>query len=120
MRSRSRVRFPTRAGVALVLVLLNACSSWRTHSQGAESLLAKRYPPARIEVFTEERGKFKLDQPQIVGDSLVGTLKDTTVVLPLSEVSRVKHRRLNWWKTSLAFLGVTFVAAGVAVGVSMN
>ena len=120
MHSRSGVRFRFRAGVALVLVLLNGCSSWKTHSQGPESLLAKRYPPTRIEVFTSDSGSFKIKQPQIVGDSLMGMHKDTTVTVALSDVSRVKHQRLSWWKTSLVFLGTTFLAAGIAVGVSMQ
>lgn len=120
MRSHRRFRFPCRASVALVLVLLNGCSSWRTHSQGPESLLAKRYAPTRIEVVTRESGSFKIRQPQIVGDSLLGIHKDTVAAVALADVSKVQHRRLSWWKTSLVFVGVTFTAIGVGVGLSMN
>lgn len=120
MHFRSGVRFPFRASVALVLVLLNGCSSWKTHSQGPESLLAKKYPPSRIEVFTSGSKPFKIKQPRIVGDSLMGVHKDTTVTVALSDVSRVKHKRLSWWKTSVVFLGTMLLAAGIAVGVSMQ
>lgn len=113
MRFPSRVRVQARAGVALAVVLLSACTTWRTHSQGAESLMAKRNPPSEIEVITQRQEKFRVKAPRIVGDSLTGIHADTSIAFPLIDIAEVKEEK-DRYHPGFVVLGVMMGALLVA------
>ena len=114
------LRWRSRSAAALLLVGLSGCSSYRHYQPGPEALLSQRRPPHQIEVFRRDARAIKLTEPRLVGDSIIGTHKDTAVVVPLSDVTRVKRRKGDVLESLLLMTGVTVVGMGVGVALTFN
>lgn len=91
------------------------CTSWRTQSLSPERVIAERRPSAII-VTQAGQGSFRLEAPYIKQDSLIGWDKWAAerVAIPLAEVTEIKVRESDAYKSELVALGVV-VGVGVAI-----
>ena len=103
MRTAAAVKRP----VAIVtLALTAACSS----IQAVPVEFISEYKPQTVDLYIGYGRHVAVDNPQVVGDSVVGTDGSKTVVVPLGTVEQISTRRFSSPRTvmlvgSLAILG---------------
>jgi hypothetical protein len=86
------------------------------HSVSPESFITAEQP-RQVIVFEEDGDVYVVDNPRIVGDSLVGLDTEflSTVALPLTDVVEVWVRRKSATRTLLLAGGVVAAAAAVVL-----
>ena len=105
---------PWRSTVALMLILLTtACTSWRVEPLAPQALLARN--PSTLRVMRTDSSMLVLQDPELRGDTLVGTgARGAQVRVPLDSVRQTSTRRFSPLKTFGVLVGM---AATAVVGV---
>ena len=111
----SRSKPPVTRFLACVLLLTYApgCTTWRSQSGNTPSIIEAKQPTC-IRVVRSDGSRFVLENPTIIGDSLVGMLRPGPgsvfrAAIHLHEIGAVETREID----VLAVLEV--VATGVAL-----
>jgi hypothetical protein len=102
-------------GLALTVILLAGCHSWRVAAVTPEQLLAGHPKVVRVERIAG--GQIDLAMPEVRGDTLVGRVAAYTVAIPLREIRTISVKRTNIVKSLL--LGITIAAAALAAGLAI-
>lgn len=98
----------------LSAVLLPACYDWHVPELGPAPYIARERPEI-VRVTLGGGTKLDVEGPEVIRGSIVGVLGpqgrgrmmiDSTVVLPLDEVSTVEVRELNRVRTAVAVVAV--------------
>ena len=103
---------------AVVAILLAGCTTWRVQWISPETVI-RRDQPGAVEVTRVDSSRVVLDQPRIVGDSLVGKVEGAVASIALADVAYVAVRRGEGGGTAglvlLASLaGLAALAAAIA------
>lgn len=116
----NRIRGPV-CSILIAAQTLAGCTSWHIEQVSPQALLNREHP-SEIQVQERAGTKYVLDAPQIVGDSLTGTVQRVTTRetvenvprrIPLSAVEHVAVRKSDGVKTVLAVAGGFVVILGV-------
>ncbi len=110
---------PWRSAVALMLVLLTpACTTWRVERLAPQALLARN--PSTLRVMRTDSSMLVLQDPELQGDTLVGTgAKGAEVRVPLDSVRQTSTRRFSPLKTFGVLVGMAATAVvGLAIYIS--
>lgn len=108
--------------VLCTVPLFSACVSWHVSSATPAAVVAEQ--PSRLLVESHSGEVVELANPQIVGDSLVGSIPGTgtpgtpldRAAFALPDISRVATRRLDMRKTMGAFIAPgAFALLGIQV-----
>lgn len=104
-----------RGLVALVLLASGAaaCTRWEVQRLSPQQVVAEM-KPTRMRVTRSDSTRLLVVQPQVVGDSLLGTVPRGAYSMPLSDVAGVAVRKGDAGGTIM--LLVVIGAAGVAAG----
>jgi hypothetical protein len=98
---------------AMLSLALVACTRW-VPQELTPAQVVSEMKPARIRVTRSDSTRLVLVQPQVAGDSMIGSVPGRRTSIPLSDVAAVSLRKGNPGGTVLVVLGV-LVAAGVWV-----
>ena len=72
---RKRAPFARGVALALFVLYLPACTSWRAQSFPAQAVIRDTHPQ-RIRLTRLDGSRVEIANPRIVGDSIVGTNRD--------------------------------------------
>ena len=72
---RKRAPFVRGVALALFVLYLPACTSWRAQSFSAQAVILDERPK-RIRLTRLDGSRVEITNPRIVGDSIVGTNRD--------------------------------------------
>ena len=121
MRTRNGSRSAQRFGrLVLLMASLTACAKWQVQAASPQQLLAER-EPARVRVTRADHTTIILHQPELLGDTLYGIVRDgpgpaePRQGVPLSDIAQVAIRRQDPLATGALALGSAALAAGVGV-----
>jgi len=99
--------------LALALLALPACTSWRSTSADAVSA----NEPSRVRVTTTEGSRYTLYNATVRGDSLYGrTEVGTDVAVAVADLDRAETRRFSAVKTAGAAVGGVIAAGALYLG----
>ncbi|HUP18914.1 MAG TPA: hypothetical protein VM778_03050 [Gemmatimonadota bacterium] len=120
MHGLDRTRAPSpdiraSAIVALALLTLAGCMTWKAGEGGTEAVLAGR--PDKVRVLLANGNQVELDSPVLSGDSLLGLSSGRRMAVALERVRGVEVRRFSVARTAL-FVGAGVTAVIIAVNVS--
>jgi hypothetical protein len=110
----------TIARCAAVAVLVAGCTTWRVQWVSPETVI-RRDQPGAVEVTRVDSSRVVLQDPRVVGDSLVGKVDGAVESVALAHVAYVAVRRGDGAGTAgLVLLGALagFVAVAAAVAAS--
>ena len=115
--SRSKSSLPRFLACALLLVFASSCMTpWRRQPGDPRSIIEAKQP-TQIRLW-RAGGSVVLENPTIVGDSLVGWSTEgqmsARVATPLDQIRAVETRGIDGGKTALAVLGVAATVALIA------
>jgi len=101
---------------ALLLLYLPACTAWHVEKGvSPEQLIATKHPNA-VRVTRPDSSNIVLHQPRIAaGDSLSGLHNGAPSSVAVSDVRQVAIRKVSAGQTIALVLGITVVAAAIAV-----
>ena len=106
----SRSQPPATRFLAWVLLLAFAsgCMGWRSQSGDTQSIIEAKQP-TQIRLVRSDGSRFVLENPTIIGDSLVGMLRlgrgsGFRAAIPLHEVGPVEIEEIHKVRTALAVL----------------
>jgi hypothetical protein len=108
----SHRRTPLPRGAIALLLLVAACSSWRTEPVTPTQLIQSRQP-RKIRIERVDGTRLVLAQPFVRGDTVAGTVRRDTVRIAESDISRVAVRRFSWLRTGGLVVGTSGAALGV-------
>ncbi len=117
--SRSKPQGTRFVAYVLLLAFASSCMGpWRVQSGDARSIVeAKR--PNKIRVYRSGGSGVELENPTIVGDSLVGMSTQprpsVRVAMPLDQIRAVETRGIDGGKTTALVLGVGALVAVIAM-----
>jgi hypothetical protein len=116
MRARGSMHLAV-LGALHVGTTLTACTSWRVQRVSPEQLLKNERPRA-VRVYRADRSSVILNRPQLVTDSLLGTIRGQRTGVPLAGITQIAVRRGNALKTTGLILGIlgTFFVVHCATG----
>jgi hypothetical protein len=92
-------------GTLLVATTLTACTSWWVQRVSPEQLLKEERPRA-VRVQRADRSRVILNSPQLVPDSLLGTIRGQRTSVLLTDITQIAVRRGNALKTTGLILGI--------------
>ncbi len=104
----------TAFAIVSVTVSLAGCAGWRPVPQGDIAPRLSTEKPVRVQL--RDGSIVVLDQPRVVGDSLIGNLGPTheRTAVALSAVQALDERGVSVWRTAgtvaLVYVGATIVA----------
>ena len=125
--SRSKSSLPRFLACALLLVFASSCMTpWRRQPGDPRSIIEAKQP-TQIRLW-RAGGSVVLENPTIVGDSLVGMSTErqssaTTpyrVATPLDQIRAVETRGIDGGKTALAVLGVGALVAVIVAAAAVS
>ena len=114
----SRSQPPVTRFLAWVLLLAFAsgCMGWRSQSGDTQTIIEAKQP-TQIRLVRSDGSRFVLENPTIIGDSLVGMLRlgrgsGFRAAIPLHEVGPVEIEEIHKGRTALAvlYIGSTLIA----------
>ncbi len=109
-----------RALLVLPFVLAlpaGACHGWNAQTSPAPEVVAAQNGRGTVRVIRRDQSVLVLANPQVAGDSIVGTAGNPPVrtAVALADVQRVDTRSVNAWKTGGLVFGTLLVVSAVAV-----
>ena len=114
--SNSSLWRPSARTVLILYLSCTACTSWRPDSLTPQAVVAKK--PLSLRVTRTDSSQVVLDNPQMQGDTIVGTGSHKAQVrVGLGSVLLTETRRGDVGKSLLVLLGIAVVVAAV-VGAS--
>ena len=115
MTRPTSLRRSTATAMLAMQVLASGCHSWQTQSGSAETVLTAS-PREQVRIATVSEPKMReMKNPRVSGDTLYGTMADTTKVegVPLSDVTAIQVQKGSAGKTVALVLGATAIVVGV-------
>ncbi len=104
----------------LLLVFASGCQGWLSQSGDTQSIIEAKQP-TQIRLVRSDGSRFVLENPTIIGDSLVGMLRlrqgsGFRVAIPLHKVGPVEMEEIHKVNTALAVLYFgSSIVAGLVV-----
>ena len=116
MRRRSLAILPFAIALSA-----GACHGWNAQTSPAPEVVAAQNGRGTVRVIRHDQSTMVLANPQVVGDSIVGTAGDPPqrTAVALADVQRVDTRRVNAWKTGGLVFGTLLVVSAVAVAAAV-
>jgi hypothetical protein len=114
------LRLAARPTIAVLLLTtqLVGCTEWRAQTMSARDLIESSHP-GRLRVTRTDSTSVVLDQPALLGDTLVGQVKGSRSAVAVADVASVAVRRTNTVNTVLLIGGILgLTAAAAAAGSS--
>ncbi len=121
----SRSKPPALRFLACVLLLAfaSSCTTWRSQSGDTQSIIRAEQ---RIRVNRTDGSRVVLENPTIVGDSLVGMTTDRQtsgsiqyrLAVPLDQIGAVETEEIDGGRTALAVLGAGALVAVIVAAVA--
>ena len=109
---RTRNPLARRVIAALLMVLLNACYSWRPTAVSPRRLIVEE-EPSPIRVVLSDGTELTLRNPTIQHDSIItGLVRFGTENLLVRDVSRIEVQRFSLFRT----VGVVVLASAILAG----
>ena len=96
---------------AMMSMALISCTQW-VRQELTPAQVVTETKPAQIRVTRSDGTRVVLGQPQVVSDSMIGSVPGQRLSIPLSDVAAVSLRKGNPGGTALLFVGAL---AGVGV-----
>ena len=96
-----------RAGAALLLAVLGACSSWRVQPVAPAQLLGQS-SPSQVRLRLHDGRRVVVHQPVLRSDSVVSATPGDSAALAIAEVDSVELRKGDPAKT----IGLTLLIVG--------
>jgi len=118
-RWRARVSILTAFTLALAL---GACGTWRASPLPPARVIAEQ-DPDYVRLHRPGRATVSVLEPQLIGDSIVGTAGRGRVSTPLSDVTAIDVRGVSAGRTILLLIPVVLVtvpAVGLFVGCALG
>ena len=114
---RKRAPFARGVALALFVLYLPACTSWRAQSFPAQAVIRDTHPQ-RIRLTRLDGSRVEIANPRIVGDSIVGTNRDwgrlgRGPAVALDDIRLVETRETNGEDTALLVVGLGVAALAV-------
>jgi hypothetical protein len=116
------------AGLTAMLMIAasSGCSSWKSLRVPPAQYLAEK-PHMLIRVSTREESKVMLRVVRLSGDSLIGqrwragrTPSDWMVAVPITSLSKVEARHVDWAKTAVGMLATSAVVLILVSGANSS
>jgi hypothetical protein len=106
--------------LATLALSTGACHSWNPQTSPAPDVIAAQ-PGRTMRVIRRDHSTLVLANPQVVGDSLVGTAGNPPqrVAVATADVQRIDTRSMNAWKTGGLVMGTLLVVSAVAVAAAV-
>lgn len=106
--------------LAALVLSAGACHSWNAQTRPAPDVIAAQ-PGRTMRVTRHDQSVLVLANPQVVGDSLVGTAGDPPqrVAVATADVQRIDTRSVNALKTGGLVMGTLLVVTAVAVAAAV-
>lgn len=119
----SRLCFRQVISAVLLALFLSSCTSWQVPTVGPEQVIADDHP-SKIRVTRKDHSVVELQQPRVVGDTLLGIVKAPSGAASsgleyrvlLADVATVEVRMTDGTKTGLLAMGL---AAAAVIGAVM-
>jgi hypothetical protein len=106
-------RSVTLAGGIVLSAAAVGCHSWKVQEVAPESVLEQQHPSA-VEVHHRDGSKFRLQNPSINQDTLIGTRSGSEARVPLDQVAGLGVRRFSAGRTTLLVLSIPAGLFGLA------
>ncbi len=102
----------------LLLVFASGCMGWRSQSGDTQSIIEAKQP-TQIRLVRSDGSRFVLENPTIIGDSLVGMLRPGPgsvfrAAIPLHEVGPIEIEEIDERRTVLE-IGGTLILLVLAI-----
>ena len=121
---RKRAPFVRGAALALLVLYLPACTTWRAQSFPAQAVILDTHPK-RIRLTRLDGSRVEITNPRIVGDSIVGTSPDwgrfaNGPAVALDDIRFVETQEMHAANTTLLVVGLGIAALAVAAAVAQD
>ena len=110
-----------RALGAACLFAAAACQSWHPQTTPAPQVVEQMNGRGTVRVFRRDQSVMVLSQPQVVGDSIVGTTGDPPqrAAVAVADVQRIDTRRVSATKTGGLAVGTIVLVTAVAIAAAV-
>jgi hypothetical protein len=98
--------------LALLVLTVAACFSWRPYDAGS-GLLAGEPLPNRLRVTRQDSTRVALTKPFLHSDTLFGRRQRDTIAVPLADIAFLERERFSITRTLGAVVGVPAAALGL-------
>lgn len=121
---RKRAPFVRGVALALFVLYLPACTTWRPQSFSAQAVILDERPK-RIRLTRLDGSRVEIANPRIMGDSIVGTNRDwgrlgRGPAVALDDIRFVETQEIHGGNTTLLMVGLGIAALAVAAAAAQD
>lgn len=119
---RKRAPFVRGVALALFVLYLPACTTWRAQSFPAQAVILDEHPK-RIRLTRLNGSRVEITNPRIVGDSIVGASPGSrrlAAAVALDDIRFVETRQIHAGNTTLLVFGLGIAALAVAAAAAQD
>ncbi len=119
---RKRAPFVRGVALALFVLYLPACTTWRAQSFPVQAVILDEHPK-RIRLTRLNGSRVEITNPRIVGDSIVGASPGSRrffAAVALDDIRIVETQQINAGNTTLLVVGLGIAALAVAAAAAQD